>query len=58
VDVDVVKVVDEIIVVDLEVNVVVLVVLPVAIAVAVEVTVETAYGQQSGLSFTHPIKAA
>ena len=39
-------------------NVVALVVLDVTIVVVVKVTVGTANGQQSGLSFTQPIKAA
>jgi hypothetical protein len=58
VEIEMIKVVDEVMIVELEVDVVILVALSVVMAVVVDVTVETANGQQSGLSFMHPTKAA
>jgi hypothetical protein len=58
VEVELIKVVDEVMIVELEVDMVILVALGVVMAVVVDVTIETANGQQSGLSFTHPTKAA
>ena len=48
----------EIVVQKLDVSIVVPVVVAITIFVVVEVDVETLNGQQSGLSFTHPTKAA
>jgi hypothetical protein len=58
VEIKLIKVVDEVIIVELEVDVVILVALSVVVTVFVDVTIGTANGQQSGLSFTHPTKAA
>jgi hypothetical protein len=58
VEIELVKVVDEVMIVELEVDVVIPVALSVVMTVVVDVTIGTANGQQSGLSFTHPIKAA
>ena len=58
VEVELIKVLDEVMIVELEGDMVILVALGVVMAVVVDVTIETANGQQSGLSFTHPTKAA